>query len=74
MVEQAVPLQPMGATQSRSPRAAMEEPTVQQWPEGGTAHVQPAQKQCQARAAAHGEESTAEQFISEKPYPMLWLG
>ena len=43
MVEQAVPLQPMGTTQSRSPCAAMEEPMVQQWmrPEGGTAYGHP---------------------------------
>jgi len=31
MLVQAVPLQPMSTTQSRSPHAAMEEPTVQQW-------------------------------------------
>lgn len=31
MEEQSVPLQSMGTTQSRSPCAAMEEPTVQQW-------------------------------------------
>ena len=30
MVEQAVPLQPMGPTWSRSPYAAVEEPKVQQ--------------------------------------------
>ena len=41
--EQAVPLQPMGTTRSRSPCTAMEEPTVQQWmrPGGGTAHGYP---------------------------------
>jgi len=31
MVEQAVPLQPIGTIQSRCPRAAMEEPMLQQW-------------------------------------------
>ena len=36
MVEQAAPQQPMGTAWSRSPRADMEEPMVQQWmrPEG----------------------------------------
>ena len=29
--EQAVPLQPVGTTWSRSPYAAMEEPMMQQW-------------------------------------------
>ena len=40
MEKQAVPLQPMGTTQSRSPHVAMEERTRQQWmwPKGGTAH------------------------------------
>jgi len=39
MEEQAVSLQPTGTTQSRSPRAAMEEPMRHQWmrPGGGTA-------------------------------------
>jgi len=41
--EQAVPLQPAGTTQSRSPHAAMEEPMGQQRirPEAGTAHGYP---------------------------------
>ena len=45
MEEQAVSLQPMGTTQSRSPCAAMEEPMGQQWmrPKGGTAHGYPAE-------------------------------
>ena len=42
MVEQAVPLQPMGTMQSRSPCAVMEEPMVQwTWPGGGTVHGYP---------------------------------
>lgn len=43
-MEQAVPLQPLGTTQNRSPHAAMEGPTVQQqhtWPEGVSAHGEP---------------------------------
>ena len=44
MVEQAVPLQPMGTVWSRSPHAAMEEPMVQQWmcPGGGCSPWNPA--------------------------------
>ena len=58
MEEQVMPLQYMGTIQSRSPRAAMEEPTVQQWmwSEGGTAHGKHLQEQGQTRAAAHGEQ------------------
>lgn len=43
-MEQAVPLQPLGTTQSRSPHAGMEGPTVQQqqmWPKGVSAHGEP---------------------------------
>lgn len=57
VVVQAVPLQPMGATWSRSPHAAMEEATVQQWmrPEGAAACGDTPQEPC-AGAAAHEQE------------------
>ena len=47
MEEQAIPLQPTDTTWSRSPCAAMEESTVQQWmrPGGATAHGEPLQEQ-----------------------------
>jgi len=45
--EQAVPLQLMATAWSGSPRAAMEETTVQQWmwPGGGGSHGEPPQEQ-----------------------------
>jgi len=43
MVEQTVPLHPMGTTWSRSPSATMEKTMGQMWmrPEGGTAYAEP---------------------------------
>ena len=74
-VEQAVPLQPMDTTRSRSPHAAMEEPTGQQQvrPEGGMAHGEPSQEQPRTEAAAHGEESVLSLCSSVLPV-MLTTG
>jgi len=59
VVKQAVPLQPMDTTWSRSPHAAMEEATVQQWmrPEGAAVHGDTPQVSW-AGAAAHEQEPT----------------
>ena len=60
--EQAVLLQPTGITRRRSPHAAMEEPTGQQWmgPQGGTAHGYPAGT-VQAAPATREEQSAVGQ-------------
>lgn len=79
-VEQAVPLQPMDTTRSRSSHAAMEEPTGQQWmrPEGGMAHAEPTQELAQRGAAVWQEGSGSccpwgpmlEQFLKDGPHSM----
>lgn len=60
MMEQNIPLQPMGTTWSKSPCPAMEEQTVKQCmkPEGDIAPIELPQEQLWVRATAHGERST----------------